>query len=136
MTAAPDRLTLLRQWGVTRISIGVQSFLAPETSAVARPQQPAVVHSEFGHVGEPDDDFLARQQVTDAGLEDIRTFLVEQKCAVPLLHRVVIQLECPVTFVNFADDERPVDDGLEPADRRRFIEREHVNGLDRRRLTV
>ena len=42
-TVTPDRLALLRQHGVERVSIGVQSFFEDETSAVARPQQRAVV---------------------------------------------------------------------------------------------
>lgn len=37
-TATPDRLALLRQLGVSRISLGVQSFLAEETRALGRGQ--------------------------------------------------------------------------------------------------
>jgi len=42
-TVTPEKLALLRQHGVERVSIGVQSFFEDETSAVARPQQRAVV---------------------------------------------------------------------------------------------
>jgi oxygen-independent coproporphyrinogen-3 oxidase len=42
-TAAPEKLALLRQRGVTRVSLGVQSFLDAETAAVGRPQKSAAV---------------------------------------------------------------------------------------------
>ena len=38
-TATADRLSVLRDWGVSRLSIGVQSFLEPETRAMGRPQR-------------------------------------------------------------------------------------------------
>jgi oxygen-independent coproporphyrinogen-3 oxidase len=38
-TATPDRLQILRDRGVERVSIGVQSFLKSETDALGRPQQ-------------------------------------------------------------------------------------------------
>jgi oxygen-independent coproporphyrinogen-3 oxidase len=44
-TTTPDRLALLRARGVTRISLGVQSFVEAETTAAARPQQPAAVEA-------------------------------------------------------------------------------------------
>jgi oxygen-independent coproporphyrinogen-3 oxidase len=43
-TADEDKLAFLRARGVTRISLGVQSFLEAETSSVGRPQAAAVVH--------------------------------------------------------------------------------------------
>ncbi|HEY1379149.1 MAG TPA: STM4012 family radical SAM protein [Gemmataceae bacterium] len=49
-TAEWERLQLLRDRGVTRISIGVQSFAADETAAVARPQQPAAVHAALERI--------------------------------------------------------------------------------------
>jgi oxygen-independent coproporphyrinogen-3 oxidase len=42
-TAEIQKLSLLRERGVDRISIGVQSFLEAETAAIARPQRRAVV---------------------------------------------------------------------------------------------
>jgi oxygen-independent coproporphyrinogen III oxidase len=42
-TAQPDKLALLRERGVNRISIGVQSFLVDEVKAVGRAQNAAVV---------------------------------------------------------------------------------------------
>jgi oxygen-independent coproporphyrinogen-3 oxidase len=43
-TATGEALQVLRARGVTRVSIGVQSFLAEETASVGRPQQPSTVH--------------------------------------------------------------------------------------------
>ena len=42
-TATPDRLRALRQRGVTRISIGVQSFIEAEARAAGRPQRTSEV---------------------------------------------------------------------------------------------
>ncbi len=42
-TIDDEKLSLLKDWGTTRISIGVQSFLESETSAVLRPQKRAKV---------------------------------------------------------------------------------------------
>jgi oxygen-independent coproporphyrinogen-3 oxidase len=42
-TADRDKLALLRRRGLTRISIGVQSFVEGETAAVGRPQKAAAV---------------------------------------------------------------------------------------------
>lgn len=42
-TVSPEKLALLRQAGVDRISIGIQSFLAQETHALIRPQPDATV---------------------------------------------------------------------------------------------
>jgi oxygen-independent coproporphyrinogen-3 oxidase len=42
-TAEPEKLALLRQRGVTRASLGVQSFLESETAAVGRPQNLSAV---------------------------------------------------------------------------------------------
>jgi oxygen-independent coproporphyrinogen III oxidase len=44
-TATPDRLSLLAERGVGRISIGVQSFIESETRAMGRPQYPAQLAS-------------------------------------------------------------------------------------------
>jgi oxygen-independent coproporphyrinogen-3 oxidase len=49
-TAEWEKLALLRQRGVSRVSLGVQSFVASETSAVARPQQPAAVHAALERI--------------------------------------------------------------------------------------
>lgn len=40
-TATPDRLDLLAERGIGRISIGIQSFIEAETRAMGRPQAPA-----------------------------------------------------------------------------------------------
>jgi oxygen-independent coproporphyrinogen III oxidase len=42
-TAESEKLVLLRRCGVTRISLGVQSFLEAETAAVGRPQKSSAV---------------------------------------------------------------------------------------------
>jgi oxygen-independent coproporphyrinogen-3 oxidase len=42
-TATPDRLRLLADFGVQRISIGVQSFIASEVQHIGRPQRAAYV---------------------------------------------------------------------------------------------
>jgi oxygen-independent coproporphyrinogen-3 oxidase len=44
-TAELDKLTLLRDWGVKRISLGVQSFLEEEVAASGRPQKTADVEA-------------------------------------------------------------------------------------------
>lgn len=42
-TATPDRLSVLREWGVQRVSIGVQSFVEADTRGMGRPQKVADV---------------------------------------------------------------------------------------------
>ncbi|GAB2845350.1 STM4012 family radical SAM protein [Actinocorallia aurea] len=42
-TATPDRLAVLRDFGTTRVSIGVQSFVEAEARAAVRPQRTAEV---------------------------------------------------------------------------------------------
>ena len=44
-TAEPEKLAQLREEGVTRASIGVQSFLESETKSLGRPQKPVVLHT-------------------------------------------------------------------------------------------
>ncbi len=44
-TAEPEKIAQLREEGVTRASIGVQSFLESETRSLGRPQKPAVLHT-------------------------------------------------------------------------------------------
>ncbi|MFI5937677.1 STM4012 family radical SAM protein [Actinoplanes sp. NPDC051494] len=44
-TATPDRLAVLAGHGVTRVSIGVQSFLEAEARAAVRPQKLSEVHA-------------------------------------------------------------------------------------------
>jgi len=44
-TAEPDKLALLRERGVTRVSIGVQSFVDAELTAAGRPQTAAQVEA-------------------------------------------------------------------------------------------
>lgn len=44
-TAEPEKIAQLREEGVTRASIGVQSFLESETRSLGRPQKPAVLHA-------------------------------------------------------------------------------------------
>lgn len=51
-TATPDRLRVLRSRGIDRISMGVQSFLATETKAALRPQQPPVVRAAIDGIRE------------------------------------------------------------------------------------
>lgn len=43
-TSEPDKIAQLREEGVTRASIGVQSFIESETRTLGRPQKPAVLH--------------------------------------------------------------------------------------------
>ncbi|MBL7496297.1 STM4012 family radical SAM protein [Frankia sp. CNm7] len=49
-TATTDRLTLLRERGTTRVSIGVQSFLDSEARAAGRPQKRAEVESALERI--------------------------------------------------------------------------------------
>ena len=49
-TATADRLTVLRDRGVTRLSLGVQSFLDAEAHAAGRPQQRALVESALDRI--------------------------------------------------------------------------------------
>jgi oxygen-independent coproporphyrinogen III oxidase len=51
-TATVEKLRLLVQRGVDRVSIGVQSFLAAETQAVNRPQDPTRVHAALEAIRE------------------------------------------------------------------------------------
>jgi oxygen-independent coproporphyrinogen-3 oxidase len=51
-TAEPEKLALLRRQGVTRISLGVQSFLESETAAVGRPQKLAAVVAALDRIRE------------------------------------------------------------------------------------
>lgn len=44
-TITPSKLAILKDRGVTRASIGIQSFLEEETKAVRRAQSPAVAHA-------------------------------------------------------------------------------------------
>lgn len=43
-TITPDKLALLREQGITRLSIGVQSFLEAETRKLGRPQKTETLH--------------------------------------------------------------------------------------------
>jgi oxygen-independent coproporphyrinogen-3 oxidase len=49
-TAEPEKLALLRERGVTRVSIGIQSFVEAETQAAARPQKAIEVHRALTHL--------------------------------------------------------------------------------------
>lgn len=49
-TADPEKLSVLKSHGVTRASIGVQSFIESETRTLGRPQKPAVVHQALGRL--------------------------------------------------------------------------------------
>jgi oxygen-independent coproporphyrinogen-3 oxidase len=49
-TAEPDKLALLRDRGVKRVSIGVQSFIEAEVAAAGRPQKTADVEAALGHL--------------------------------------------------------------------------------------
>lgn len=51
-TASPDRLRVLRERGVDRISIGVQSFVEAEVRAVGRAQQTATVEQALERIRE------------------------------------------------------------------------------------
>lgn len=51
-TAEPEKLALLRQYGVDRISMGVQSFVAEEVRAVGRAQQNRTVFDALEHMRE------------------------------------------------------------------------------------
>jgi oxygen-independent coproporphyrinogen-3 oxidase len=47
-TADPEKVALLREFGVSRVSVGVQSMEPDETAAVQRPQEPARVRQVLG----------------------------------------------------------------------------------------
>ena len=49
-TIDDEKLALLKAWGTTRISIGVQSFLETETSAVMRPQKRGEVDTALARI--------------------------------------------------------------------------------------
>lgn len=49
-TATAERLDVLRERGVTRVSMGVQSFLGDETAAIERRQSSAVVHAAIERI--------------------------------------------------------------------------------------
>ncbi|GAA5130940.1 STM4012 family radical SAM protein [Luteolibacter yonseiensis] len=49
-TADPEKLAVLKACGVTRASIGVQSFIESETRTLGRPQKPATVHQALGRL--------------------------------------------------------------------------------------
>lgn len=51
-TATPEKVALLRERGVTRASIGVQSFDEDEARAVSRPQRRAAVEAALGLLSE------------------------------------------------------------------------------------
>jgi oxygen-independent coproporphyrinogen III oxidase len=62
-TVTAEKLAVLRRHGVSRLSLGVQSFLEPETKALGRPQKRAVVET-------------ALRLITDAGFETINLDLI------------------------------------------------------------
>lgn len=49
-TATPDRLQVLRDWGVQRISLGVQSFANDELGQLGRPQKSEDVHQALANI--------------------------------------------------------------------------------------
>lgn len=51
-TATPDRLSLLAEAGIQRLSMGVQSFSPRETSAMGRPQSPEMVERSLERIRE------------------------------------------------------------------------------------
>ena len=51
-TATADRIAVLLRHGVTRASVGVQSFLESETRILGRPQKPAVVRAALSRLRE------------------------------------------------------------------------------------
>jgi oxygen-independent coproporphyrinogen-3 oxidase len=51
-TATPERLQILRERGVQRVSIGVQSFVEEESHAVGRPQATREVHAALDRLRE------------------------------------------------------------------------------------
>lgn len=51
-TATGDRLTFLKEKGVSRLSIGVQSFIEEEVKSIGRAQQQHVLHSALSRIKE------------------------------------------------------------------------------------
>ena len=49
-TVTPERLDVCRRLGIDRVSLGIQSFSAGETRALARPQQNDVVRGAIAHI--------------------------------------------------------------------------------------
>ena len=98
--------------------------------------QRAALDVQLADIGDLQQHFLARRQVADARLEDIRPLLVEQVCAMARLHPVVVLREGRLAFHRLTDDQRAVDQSFETADGRALVEREHVHRLDRPRLAV
>ena len=87
-------------------------------------------------VGEPHHDLLLRQQVADAGREEVGPDLVEQVGAVAAPHGLVVFLEGLVGLLDGADDAPVADLDLEAAHGGRLFEGEGVDGLDRDVLAV
>ncbi|MEW6733111.1 MAG: STM4012 family radical SAM protein [Acidobacteriota bacterium] len=54
LTAEPEKLRLLRERGVSRISIGVQSFIDAEVAAVGRSQKCQIVKQALDHIRDCD----------------------------------------------------------------------------------
>jgi len=51
-TITPDKLTFLKERGIIRLSIGVQSFVIDETKALGRPQKEDVLHKSLTQISE------------------------------------------------------------------------------------
>ncbi len=49
-TATPERLKVLADWGVNRVSIGIQSFVESEVYSVGRAQKNTQVHQALAHI--------------------------------------------------------------------------------------
>ncbi|MEM7182685.1 MAG: STM4012 family radical SAM protein [Spirochaetota bacterium] len=62
-TLSEEKLALLKEQGITRVSIGVQSFLAAETKALGRPQNLQVVHQ-------------ALEQIKNSGIPELNIDLI------------------------------------------------------------
>lgn len=80
-TATWERLDVLKRRGVNRVSIGVQSFLAAETSAVARPQQPAAVHAALERIRSFDFPILNIDLIYGLPGQDVESWLASVRSA-------------------------------------------------------
>lgn len=62
-TITPEKLAVLKAYGVTRLSLGIQSFDEAETKALGRPQRRATLDAALGHI-------------TDAGFQTLNLDLI------------------------------------------------------------
>lgn len=74
-TATPERLAVLKERGVDRVSIGVESFIDEEAKALGRPQKRAQAERALGAIRDAGVRVLNIDLIYGAEGQDARTFL-------------------------------------------------------------